>query len=148
MNTEGGNDMICGSASNKELITLGDYVQEHKRLNHQIVALQNQITILKESADQYDTSFFDSSLHQLECELYLRKKEIVPIILIISRSISQLVPDDAREMMYEHWFLGHRVQEIARKHETADGCVTRYINQSLRVSIPSEVVEQCGKILS
>lgn len=140
-------DLITENSTRRPLETLGDYLQEYRRINQQIVALEIQISILQKSAEWYDTEMFEPSLHQLDYELYLRKKEIGPIIMIVSHAISRLVPDGSGEMIYEHFILGHGIQEIAHQHETTNHCVEKNVSRFLKTSVPSEAVVECGEIL-
>ncbi len=146
MNTEIENDVMIHNSIHRPLVTLGDYLQEYNRINQQIVGLELQIKMLKNSAERYDISFFDSSLHQMDYELYLHKKEIGPIIMIIARTVSMLIPDGDGAMIYERFFLGRNTQKIARQHRTTDYCVTRNVGQFLKAAVPDEVVTECGKI--
>ena len=139
-------DVICDNAIHRPMLTLEDYLREYNRINKQIAALELQTNILKKSAERYDVSYFDTSLHQIEHELYLRKKEIGPIIMIITRTVSALVPDGDGEMIYERFFLGRSAQEIARQHGLTDHYVTRNVGRFLRAPVPDEVVDECGKI--
>lgn len=141
------NDAICDNSIHRPMVTLEDYLREYNRLNKQIAALELQTNILKKSSERYDISYFDSSLHQMEYELYLRKKEIGPIIMIITRTVSMLIPEGDGEMFYERFFLGRSAQEVARQHGLTDHYVTRNVGRFLKSSVPDEVVDECGKIL-
>lgn len=147
MNDEIENDVICDSSIHRPMVTLEDYLREYNRLNKQIAALELQTIILKKSAERYNISSFDSNLHQMEYELYLRKKEISPIIMIITRSVSMMIPEGDGEIIYERFFLGHSTQEIARQHGTTGHYITRSIGRFLKVPVPDEVVDECGKVL-
>lgn len=140
MNTEIENDVIDNSI-HMPLITLGDYLRAYNRLSQQIEALEVQINMLEKSAERFDTSFFDSALHQLDHELFLRKKEIGPIIMKISCSISQFPNGDGIKT-YQHIFLGHSIQEVARLHGTTENSVTRSVNKCLKALIPDKVVNK------
>lgn len=142
------NDVICDNSIHRPMITVGDYLREYNRLNQQIVALEIQCNILTKSAERYNISSFDSSLHQINYELYLRKKEISPIIMVITRTVSMLIPNGDGEMFYERFFLGHSALEVARQHGLTDNYVTRTVGRFLKVIVPDEVVDECGKIFT
>lgn len=142
------NDVICDNSIHRSMITVGDYLREYSRINQQIVALEIQINMLKKNAERYGISSFDSSLHQMNYELYLRKKEISPIIMIITRTVSMLIPNGDGEMFYERFFLGRSSLEIARQHGLTDNYVTRTVGHFLKVAVPDEVVDECGKIFT
>lgn len=147
MNDEIEDNVISESSIHMPLVTVGDYLREYNRLNQQIVALEIQRNILTKSAERYNISSFDSSLHQINYELYLRKKEISPIIMIITRTVSMLIPDGDGELFYERFFLGRSTLEVARQHGLTDHCVTRNVGRFLKAPVPDKVVDECGKIL-
>lgn len=147
MNDEIEDDVIPESSIHMPLVTVGDYLREYNRLNQQIVALEIQRNILTKSAERYNISSFDSSLHQINYELYLRKKEISPIIMIITRTVSMLIPAGDGEIIYERFFLGRSSQEIARQHGLADHYIAKSLGRFLKAPVPDEVVDECGKIV-
>lgn len=140
-------DVICDNSTYGPMATLGDYLREYNRINQQIAALEIQIGILRKSAERYDVSYFDSTLHQIEHELFLQKREIGPIIMIITRTISMLMPGEDGEIVYERLFLGHSSQEIARQHGLTDHSVAKNVGRFLKAPVPDKVVDECGKIL-
>lgn len=140
-------DVICDNSIHRPVVTLEDYLREYNRLNKQIAALELQANILKKNADRYDISCFDSSLHQIDHELYLRKKEIGPIIMIITRAVSMLIPEGDGEIIYERFFLGRSAQEIARQHGLTDHYIAKSLGRFLKAPVPDEVVDECGKIV-
>ena len=103
---------------------------------------------MKKNAERYAISSLDSSLHQMNYELYLRKKEIGPIIMIITRTVSMLIPNGDGEMFYERFFLGRSALEIARQHGLTDNYVTKTVGRFLKAPVPDEVVDECGKIFT
>ena len=74
--------------------------------------------------------------------------EIQIIIMIITRTISMLIPNGDGEMFYERFFLGRSSLEIARQHGLTDNYVTRTVGRFLKVAVPDEVVDECGKIFT
>lgn len=143
-------DVVCGRSTYGPMTTLGDYLQEYNRINKQIVALEIQINILRKSAERYDVSYFDSTLHQIEHELFLQKREIGPIIMIFTRTLSTLIPGGSGdgEIAYEHFFLGRSSQEIARQHGLTDQYVAKNMVRFLKAPVPSKLVDECRKIFS
>lgn len=79
--------------SSKPSETIGNYWDKYNKLNQKIAALEVQIKILTECAKRYNTDSLEGALHMASYNLSLQKKEISPVIDIISRSISQLYDD-------------------------------------------------------
>ncbi len=141
------NNAACGNSQCKPLETVGDYWAEYERINKQIVALEVQIKVLKESAERYQTDSFETALHLAGYDLCLRKKELSPILTIITRSLSAICSDVDGSIIYDRFFLGHQVQEIAREHGVSENIVSRSISSFLRASVPQKVVDECGEML-
>lgn len=141
------NGMATNSAPSKPLETVGDYWAEYERINKQIVALEAQIKVLTECAERYRTDSFETALHLAGYDLCLRKKELAPIITVITCSLSALCSDVDGSIIYDRFFLGHQVVEIADSHKVSEHTVSRSINSFLKASVPQKVVDECGKML-
>ena len=144
-NTENG--VATNNAQSKPLVTIGDYWAEYERISKQIAALEVQIKILTECAKRYKTDSLEAALHLAGYDLSVRKKELSPILTIITRSLSTLCSDVDESMIYERFFLGHQAIEIAHAHGVSENTVNRSINSFLRASVPQKVVDECGKML-
>lgn len=136
------NDVDCSIISSNPSETIGNYWDKYNRINQKIIALEVQIKILTECAERYQTDSLESALHMASYNLSLRKKEISPVIDIISRSISQLCSDVDGTIVYERLFLGHNIYEIAHDHEISENSVNRNLNAFLKAPVPSEVLDE------
>lgn len=132
---------------NKSLSTIGDYIDQYQLIHQEIVSMRNQAKILDNYRKWYSTNFFDQYIERMKRSFDKQVEKIGPVVLILSKAISWLVPERDRKYLSKYIFERKGVQEMAMEYDDTDRYITGAIYRASMIEVPDEMVEEYGEIL-
>lgn len=130
----------------KSLPTIGDYIDQYKLMHQEIVSMKNQAKILDTYRKWYATCFFDQYIEQLKRSFDKQIEKIGPVVLILSKAISWLVPEKDRKYLSKYVFERQSIHELAMQYDDTDRYIAGAIYQASMIEVPNEMVEEYGDI--
>lgn len=142
---ENGNN-ASANLLNKSLPTIGDYIDQYQLVHQEIVSMKNQAKILDAYRKRYATGFFDEYIERMKRSFDKQVEEIGPLVLILSKAISWLVPEKDRKYLSKYIFERKGVQEMAMEYDDTDRYIAGAIYKASLIEVPTEMVEEYGEI--
>lgn len=132
---------------NKSLPTIGDYIDQYQLIHQEIVSMKNQAKILDAYRKWYATNFFDQYIERMKRSFDKQVEKIGPVVLILSKAISWLVPEKDRKYLSKYVFERQSIHELAMQYDDTDRYIAGAIYKASMIEVPTEMVEEYGEIL-
>lgn len=131
---------------NKSLPTIGDYINQYQLMHQEIVSMKTQAKILDAYRKWYATCFFDQYIERMKRSFDKQVEEIGPVVLILSKAISWLVPEKDRKYLSKYVFERQSIHELAIQYDDTDRYIAGAIYKASMIEVPNEMVEEYGEI--
>lgn len=91
-------------------------------------------------------NYFDQYIERMKRSFDKQVEGIGPVVLILSKAISWLVPEKDRKYLSKYVFERQSIQELAMEYDDTDRYIAGAIYKASLIEVPNEMVEEYGEI--